>query len=148
MFTQPVLTDSTVLQLQIPHANSYKKEMSLQAPQVMTTQAEAISISGNVYQTDATETSYNLAQQTPAMMPLPVTSAAQYGQTPVSYGLQQNIAMQSLPETANNQYAQVPTSVSVQQNTLVQPLSSTLTAQYGQTPINTSLQQNSAVHSL
>ena len=48
MLTQPVLTDSTVLQQQIPHANSYKKDMSLQAPQVMTTQAEAISISGNL----------------------------------------------------------------------------------------------------
>ena len=101
------------------------QETSLQATQVMTAQAEAISISGNVYQTDTTETSHNLAQQTPAMSPLPVTSAAQYGQTPVSYGLQQNIAMQSLPERANNQYVQVPTSVSVQQNTLVQPLSST-----------------------
>ena len=148
MLTQPVLTDSTVLQQQLPHANSYKKEMSLQAPQVMTTQAEAISISGNVYQTDTTETSHNLVQQTPAMLPLPVTSAAQYGQTPVSYGLQQNIVMQSLPETSTTQYAQVPTSVSVQQNTLVQPLSSTFTAQYGQIPISTSLQQNTAVHSL
>ena len=115
MFTQPVLTDSTVLQQHLPHANSYKKEMSLQAPQVMTTQAEAISISGNVYQTDTTETSHNLVQQTPAMLPLPVSPAAQYGQTPVSYGLQQNIAMQTLPETSNTRYAQVPTSVSVQQ---------------------------------
>ena len=117
LLTQPVLTDSTVLQQQISHANSYKKEMSLQAPQVMTTKAEAISISGNLYQTDTTERSHNLMQHTPAMLSLPVTSAAQYGQTPVSYSLQQNIAMQSLPETANNQYAQVPTSVSVQQNT-------------------------------
>ena len=84
MFTQPDLTDSTVLQQQLPHANSYKKEMSLQAPQIMTTKAEAISISGNMYQTDTTETSHNLVQQTPAMLPLPVTSAAQYGQIPVA----------------------------------------------------------------
>ena len=128
MFTQPVSTDSTVLQRQLPHANSYKKEMSLQAPQVMATQSEAISISGNMYQTDITETSHNLVQQMPAVLPLPVTSSAQYGQTPVSYGLRENIAMQTLPETSNTQYAQVPTSVSVQQNTVVQPLFSTLTA--------------------
>lgn len=146
MFTQPVLTDSTVLQQQLYLANSYKNEMSLKAPQVMTTQPEAISISGNVYQTDTTETTHNLMQQTPAMLPLPVTSTAQYGQTPVS--LQQNIAMQSLPETSHTQHVQVPTSVSVQQNTLEQPLPSTLTAPYGQISINSSLQQNSAVHSL